>query len=142
MRLNWLHRLITSTTFPSSNHIRDKDNNYKEAQGHTHCNRNKKVEVRVSRTVFSCQKRTDREQGKGISKECNWAETRYKHFENIHGLVFYNITPIFYFLSTQRFLSNWVSLSIHLNSHLVPQYKEQKLREERESIQNTELPLP
>lgn len=96
-RLSWLDRLITSTTFPSSNHVRYKHSNYKEAQGHTHCNRNKKAEVRVSSTFFSCWKRTDRQQRKEISKECNeiGRSKQEAFWECTHTLIFVEHSPYF-----------------------------------------------
>ena len=73
-------------------------------------------------------------------------KTRNKHFERVHRLVFYSITLIFLFsLCPPKYFQATdppVSLSLHLKSHLIPQYKKQKLREERERVQNKELCLP
>lgn len=51
-----LYRLIASTTFSSSDDIRYKDKNDKEAKCHANCDWNKKVEVRISKAFFSCRK--------------------------------------------------------------------------------------
>lgn len=51
-----LYRLIASTTFPSSNDIRYKDKNNKEAKCYAHHDGNKKVQVRISKAFFGCRK--------------------------------------------------------------------------------------
>lgn len=145
-KFNWLHRLISSTTFPSSNHIRDKDNNYKEAQGHTHCNRNKKVEVRVRRTFFSCQKRTESKKQKLVRNAIKQKQANKKHFESVCRLVFQSITPILYFLYIHPKISKHLIplylSSVHLRSHQMSQYTKEKLRKEGGKVQNTELCFP
>lgn len=55
-----LYRLIASTTFSSSNDIRYKDKNDKEAECHAHCDGNKKVQVRISKAFFSCRKKKNK----------------------------------------------------------------------------------
>lgn len=67
-RKKGLYRLIASTTFSSSNDVRYKDKNVKEAKRHTHCDGNKKVQVRISRAFFSCRKNKKKSKGKQVSK--------------------------------------------------------------------------
>lgn len=55
-----LYRLIASTTFSSSNDVRYKDKNDKESKCHSHCDGNKKVQVRISNAFFSCRKKKNK----------------------------------------------------------------------------------
>lgn len=66
-----LYRLIACTTFSSSNDVRYKDKNVKEAKCHTHCDGNKKVQVRISKAFFSCRKKKNKRKarGNGLVKE-------------------------------------------------------------------------
>lgn len=57
-----LYRLIASTTFSSSDDIRYKDKNDKEAKCHANCDWNKKVEVRIGKAFFSCRKNKKQKQ--------------------------------------------------------------------------------